>query len=162
MPVAENLPEGDIGAMSIAWDRDAMIERADRRARELKGVGSATLFKSVGLPEDLLAKRKSSTPTMRTLERAAAALQMTVPQLLGFDSGDDGLDAQRLKIALRIVDNAIGLNRPVEDTAELVVEAYRAVMTLETEHPEVSADDVSLAIGAMLRARLGRKDSSTS
>lgn len=147
--------------MRWIFDRDEMIRRADRRAQELEGVTAATLFKKLGLPEDLVAKRKTgSDPKMKTLMRAADALQWTVPQLLGFEA-ERPVDDRRLGAAVRLVEKTFGLNAvSAEDCAAMLSAIYKWLTVFERNHPELGLDDSALgAFGSMLEEQFGKNES---
>ena len=159
-PVAENYPVRDNRPMRWVFDRDVLIRRANDRAYELEGVSAGTLFKKMGLPEDLLAKRKGEVePKFKTLTRAADALQWTVPQLLGFEPERD-LDERRLDAAVRLVDQTFHLNAvTAEECAAMLSAIYKWLSVFERDHPDLGLDDSALgAFGTMLREQFGKRD----
>jgi len=160
--------------MTNPWDHAELIARVDRRAQQLRGVKAAALFAKKGIPKDSVAIRKETSPRLSTLERVASALEWTLPQLLGIEEPDkmaDSLDDRRLRLAMRLVDDAIGLHKsPVDECADALAEAYRALLAIEaaaqanggSSNGAGLSEDAFTAVSAMLRSRLGRKESSTS
>jgi len=147
--------------MANPWDFDQILERANRQAQRLYGVQAATRFKQKGESEDLLAARKSHhSPKIATLERAAKALDMSFPQLLGLapmDIGEDTLDRRRLTLSLKILDDVAGRGVRLESRADFLAAAYGYLLAVETEHPDMEIGDESLrAIESVLSREFAR------
>jgi len=156
--------------MTKPWDRDQIVKRADDIAQKKFGCQSSTHFDHRDLPKGLLRRRgkgKDTTPTLGKLETAAEALEVSVPQLMGIEPLDktaDGLDDQRLHLALRTLDEVVGSNRLDADAAApLVAEAYRIYLDYELNYPDEPLTEATFrTVCSLIRSRLSRNDRLTS
>lgn len=142
------------------WDFDAIVARANARARELYKVGAVRYFETQGA-EDLLNVRKPPTKQgvgLLRLEKMARLLKWTLPQLLGIE-GDRALDKAKLKMASRIVVEVCGSNIPTpgEELTDFISDwldiAYEIVHSVSIDRPDSwDSEDSFLAMAAAFRA----------
>ena len=140
----------------------------EQRAREL-GRPLSTLLRNAGFSEDLVRKRPSAGRRLDSLEKIATALNWTLPQLLGIVDGGRRaveLDPKTLRTALLLADRILRTTQPASDRkellAELVSEAYGAILALEQDRPGSSTSAETLSVlDALLRRYLSRRESPT-
>lgn len=148
------------------WDHKQIVARANARAQSQFGKAASGVFTDNDLPVDIIALRKASGPngpTIGKLERAAKALKWTLPQLLGIDDPDYGLNPSILYTALSLIRAAAGdfTPPPGEDAADYLTRsiegAYRVVLDVEREEPgSSSSPSVFMALTSAFREMLGK------
>ena len=149
----------------MAWDEDGFRERIQRRADEL-GLSIREVMRQAGLPEDTFKADRRKLPrgrTFNTIEKIAQAVDLSVPEALGYSPIVTGpVDRKLLIPAVHLAYRALQsdpereqvLPETVADTLDVLTELHREG-TLNQTPMRALEIAITIMVSAARRKQLG-------